>query len=66
LQHDISRLAADAGISDWESRPSTWEGVGRGFKRAGVSGARLEDLKTDLAGGDEERKQWIAAGYKSE
>jgi hypothetical protein len=66
LQHDISRLATDAGISDWESRRSTWEGVGRGLKRAGVGGARLEDLKTDLAGGDEERKQWIAVGYESE
>ena len=66
LQRDISRLAADAGISDWENRRSTWEGVGRGLKRAGVSGERLDDLKTDLVGGDEEQKQWIAAGYQSE
>lgn len=65
LQHDISRIAAEAGISDWEGRQSTWEGVGRGLKRAGVSGARFEQLKGKLAGGSPERAQWIDAGYRS-
>jgi hypothetical protein len=66
LQRDISRVAADAGISDWESRQSTWESVGLGLKRGGVSGERLEALKGELSGGDPERVQWITSGYESE
>jgi hypothetical protein len=64
---DFSRglgpIAKKRGVADWENDKSTYEGIGRGLKLTGVSGARLEQLKGRFAGGDLERATWIQTAY---
>ena len=66
LRLEISRIASKRGVSDWEHDQQTYLGIGRGLKRAGVTGERYERLKSQLAGPAPDSAKWIDAGYKSE
>jgi hypothetical protein len=66
LQRDITRLAGENGISDWENVEETWKGVGRGLKRAGAVGDRFTTTSTQIAANDSQRLAWIKSGYEDE
>jgi hypothetical protein len=59
----VGDIAARRGVTDWESDPSTWEGIGRGLGRAGLSEAQLEAYKYSWAGDDRGHMALIQRGY---
>jgi len=59
----LGDLARKRGISDWESEPSTWEAIGRGLGRTGVSEAQRTAYGAAWAGGDEEKQSAMARGF---
>ena len=62
----LGEIAEDNGITDWEQDQATYVGIGRGLKKAGIKGARLDDLKGRLAGPNPKSSGWIQSGYDAE
>ena len=60
---DLSRLAQEHGITNWEENPSTYTAIGDGLARAGVSDAGLLAYKQNLSGGDPAKADLIQKGY---
>lgn len=61
----LSDIAAKRGISNWDQESSTYIGIGKGLKKAGVSGIALETYKTNFANANEENIKNIQKGYDS-
>jgi len=59
----LGDVAEKRGITDWESDATTWEGIGRGLGRAGLSQAALEAYKHSWAGDDRGHRALIQRGY---
>jgi hypothetical protein len=59
----LGPIAANRGVADWENDPQTYEGIGRGLKRTGVSGSRLDLLKVQLSESNPNREAWIQKAY---
>lgn len=66
FQAGLAPVAKEHGVSDWEGDSATWEGIGRGLKKSGVSGQRLTSLEDQLSGGDAQKIEWIRRGYARE
>ena len=64
LQTQISDLARQYGIADWQANNATWEGIGEGLARAGVSGADFETRLVALTGSDPAKMATIRAAYE--
>ena len=62
----VGEIAASDGITDWERDDATFEGIGRGLKKAGLSGRRYDDVAAKLGGANPQRSQWIRKGYDAE
>ena len=60
----IAPIAEKHGITNYESDELTFEGIGMGLKKAGLSGDRYEQVKGTLAAGNAEAGKWIDKGYK--
>ena len=65
-ERDLAKIAEKRGISDWEQDEQTYLGIGRGLKKAGVSGNRYESLVQELKGPNPDSAKWIQAGYDAE
>lgn len=59
----VADLARKRGINDWESNTGTWQGIGAGLRRAGVSKLELDVYKQNLTGGDSAHQSLIQKGY---
>jgi hypothetical protein len=59
----VSAIAEKNGITNWEQDDATYEGIGRGLKKAGVKGDRYVQVKGMLGGTNAEAGKWIQAGY---
>jgi hypothetical protein len=66
FRRDLARIGREHGVSDWESHEPIWWAVGQGLKRAGVEGARLDEMKTQLAVANPHHMKWIQWGYEAE
>jgi len=62
----VSELAAEQGVSDWEADEDTLAGIGRGLKKANITGVLFETYKSSLANGYAVRIQLIQKGYDSQ
>ncbi len=62
----VAEIAKQDGITDWEQDEGTYRGIGRGLKKAGLSGQRFSDVSANLAGSDPKRTQWIQKGFDAE
>ncbi len=62
----LASIAEKNGVSNWEQDDATYEGIGRGLKRSGISGERYVELKSMLGGTNPEAGQWIQKGYDKE
>jgi hypothetical protein len=60
---DLSRIAQEHGITNWEANPSTYTAIGDGLAHAHVSDAGLMAYKQNLSGGDPEKAALIQKGY---
>jgi hypothetical protein len=61
----IGALAEKRGVSDWESDPATWEGIGVGLAHANVTKQQLSVYKENWSGGNTEAMEGIQRGYDS-
>jgi len=62
LEQEIGKIAEKRGISDWETNEATYNSIGKGLHKAGLSQAELDGYKASLA--DTETKAgWIQDGY---
>lgn len=59
----VAGFARKRGISDWESDPTTWEGIGRGMGRAKLSQASFEGYQRSWAADNPQRMEMIRRGY---
>jgi len=62
----LGPIAEKRGVADWENDQDTYEGIGRGLKRTGVSGERFESLKEQFSDSDPGRAAWILEGYEKQ
>ena len=61
----VSQLAQARGITNWEENMVTYEGIGQGLAKAGVSGVAYETYVTNLSRGDPNKAAAIQKGYQS-
>lgn len=59
----ISDVASQNGIVDWEANPKTYRAIGKGLRKARVSGTEYESFKLKIAEGDKGKLQDIQEGY---
>jgi len=64
LMYEISSVAEKRGITDWEHDSTTYQGLGAGLKRAGLSQAELDTCKRTLTETEAEAG-WMQQGYDS-
>lgn len=62
LKAGISTIAEKRGVTDWETDSATYQGMGQGFKQAGLKQAEVDAFKHTLAD-TEEQASWIQQGY---
>ena len=62
----LGDLAKERGITDWEQNLLTYEGIGRGLKKAKASQVELETYTTNLTGGDPKKAKAMKDGYDDE
>jgi hypothetical protein len=61
----VSQLAQARGITNWEENMATYEGIGQGLAKAGVSGVAYDTYVTNLSRGDPAKADAIRKGYQS-
>jgi len=61
----LGEIAEKYGITNWEAEPTTYQAIGQGLKKAGVTGTEYESFKTNLSAGDATKMQDIEKGYQS-
>lgn len=64
LRRRIGELAAEHGVSDWESNSDTLNAVGEGLAKAGYRQVQVDAFKTNLAS-TSEQAEWLQKGYDS-
>jgi hypothetical protein len=61
----ISDVASQNGIVDWEANPKTYRGIGRGFKKAKISGSQYQMYKKKFTDNDSGKMDDIQEGYEN-
>ena len=61
----VSQLAQARGITNWEENMVTYEGIGQGLAKAGVSGVAYDTYVTNLSRDDPNKAAAIRKGYQS-
>lgn len=59
----LGRVAAQHGVSNWESDTDTYVGIGQGLKRGGMTQTQVDVWKTNLSKGDASKAAAIQKGY---
>jgi hypothetical protein len=66
FKRKLGELAKERGITDWETNLVTYEGIGRGLRKAKVSQVELETYTSNLAGMDPAKAKAIKDGFADE
>ena len=59
----ISDVASQNGIVDWEAKPKTYRAIGKGLKKANISGIQYDNYKRQFTNGDSGKMSDIQEGY---
>jgi hypothetical protein len=59
----ISDVASQNGVVDWEANPKTYRGIGKGLRKAKISGYLYENYKKEIASDDPGKMDDIQEGY---
>jgi hypothetical protein len=59
----ISDVASQNGIVDWEANPKTYRAIGKGLKKAKISGIQYDSYKKKFSNGDSGKMDDIQEGY---
>ena len=65
FKRKLGDLAAARGITNWEDNMATYEGIGQGLGKAGVSQVELDAYVQNLSGGNADKAAAIRRGYAS-
>jgi hypothetical protein len=65
FQRDLSAIAQDHGITNWEQDDDTYLAIGRGLAKAGVSGERYQLLSVELSNENQSHLSLVNSGYKA-
>ena len=65
ILRSVGKVAADYGVTDWESQEATYQAIGKGIKLAGADVRRAKSLAHELAGNDQSAMSVLLAGYRS-
>ncbi len=63
-QRQITRIAKNHGIGDWEQESATYEGMGMGLRRAGVAEDSISNMPYFRPLADTSRFAQVLAGYR--
>ncbi|CAG7856833.1 hypothetical protein MCAMS1_01473 [biofilm metagenome] len=59
----LSDVASQHGVVDWEANPKTFRAIGKGLRKARVSGAMYDNFKKEISGSDSGKMDDIQEGY---
>ena len=59
----ISDVASQNGIVDWEANPKTYRAIGKGLRKAKISGTQYDVYKRKFSGGNVGKMSDIQEGY---
>lgn len=59
----ISDVASQNGIVDWEANPKTYRAIGKGLRKAKISGTQYDVYKRKFSGGNAGKMSDIQEGY---
>jgi len=62
----MTELAEAQGVTNWEDDEDTLQGVGRGLKKANISGALYQTYANSIANNKATRVEMIQKGYDSQ
>jgi hypothetical protein len=62
----ISELANAEGIANWEEDTATLVGIGKGLKKANITGRLYEAYKSSIASSEAKRIELIQKGYDAQ
>lgn len=62
---DLGQVADRHGISDWAANESTYIGIGKGLRQAGIDRAAFARFQAGLGSSRSEAARLIAIGYES-
>jgi hypothetical protein len=65
FQRDLSAIAEDHGVTDWEQDDATYLAIGSGLAKAGVSGERYQLLSVELSNQNQSQLTLVNSGYKA-
>ena len=65
FHRDVSRIAGEHGVVDWDADPAVWAAIGRGLERGEPAPERRAALEQVLARAQADRIAWIRSGYGS-
>lgn len=63
LLRNVSRIAADHGVADWEANSSAYYAIGRGLREGGASEASAQKIALEIAGTRSDVLNTLLGGY---
>jgi len=66
FQKELSNIAANEGVLNWEQDERTYIGIGRGLNKANLSEMTYETFKKNFAEGDYQKMKDIQKGFDME
>ncbi len=66
FKKNVSNIAEQEDIINWEQNPDTYIGFGRGLKRAGLSKIKYQTVKKNFAEGSYQKMKDIQKGFDME
>ncbi len=63
--NDLSDLALEHKLTNWESSKETYIGIGKGLKKANLSKSNLDYIKKDISSNSPQAAKFIQEGFDS-
>ena len=62
---NVSKVAAEYGISDWETQGATFYAIGKGIRESGASEREAKSLASQVTGSNKDATGLLLEGYRS-
>ena len=63
FQQGVAGLAAQRGVTNWQTDPKTYVAIGKGLRKANASKGKLEAYIVSIAGTDQTKADAIRQGF---
>jgi len=65
FQRDVSAMAEEHGVTDWEQDDATYEAIGRGLAKAGLGEQGFQDFVAQLSSANHGQLGLVKSGYET-